>query len=242
MSSASRQSGSRSRGRTAGVRRTVVKSNYTRTNAAGSAKAFASANYMMFRPDYEGEIARLGHDGLKAHQAHEVHNWLGEQIKQHQYIYRMVLSPGKNFGEEATLHWANRTLREAGHDRYMLFVHAGQQGHTNNPHVHALVLTHTRLERHDFAALRQTGDEVADHVELAHRYVPHMSWEKYQQVQAARELEKVQVHGEAESGVGRTSKDGVKSKGQEEVGESGSGQAQPNERSARRQKDIELEL
>lgn len=161
----------------------VVKANYGRLRGGGVGRAFASANYMMFRPGEHGHDPRDGHDGLRHHSPREVHTWLGENAREHAFFYRMVLSPGRNLGEEATLHWANRLLREVGHDRYMIFVHAGEKGHTDNPHAHVLLLRNDRLTREDFASLRARGDGFAAVMEAAYAHHPHMSWDRWQQRQ-----------------------------------------------------------
>lgn len=238
-SAGTRRTSARSSGRRGGATRTVVKANYGRTRG-GAAKAFASANYMMFRPGHDGEVQRVGHDGVREYQPHEVHTWLGQEAKEHGFFYRVVLSPGNNFGEEAMMHWANRVMRESGHDHYMVFVHAGDKGHTERPHVHVLLMTNTRLEREDFRAMRQTGDQVAYEVEIAYRYVPHMSWERWQEIQAARQVERVQDQADARaSGAsGRTGKVGISSKGQDELGESGGRQEEAPQR--RQQMDFDL--
>lgn len=226
-------------GRQAGRTRTVVKGNYVRSGGRGTPKAFASANYMMFRPGEDG-AHRLGHDGTREYQPHEVHSWVGEQAREHKFIYRLVMSPGQNFGEEATLHWANRLLRESGQDNYMLFVHAGEKGHTGNPHAHVLLMVDARLDREDFASMRHLGDQLAYEVDIAYRFVPHMTWEKWQELQVARQAERVSDAAEGSEGSFRTGKSGVSSKGVEELGDGGS--TRTDERQGKRQQQTDFDV
>lgn len=205
----------RSAGRRAigGRTHSVMKANYGRLRGSGVGKAFASANYMMFRPGEYGHEPRDGHDGVRHHRPHEVHTWLGEHAKDHKFFYRMVMSPGRNLGEEATLHWANRLLREAGHDRYMVFVHAGEKGHTSNPHAHVILLTNDKLTREDFASLRSRGDEFSKVMDAVYFHNPHMSWDKWQQQKQ-------------EDDSGAPSVKGMSTKGALEVGEDGRGKSE----------------
>lgn len=234
LTAGTRRSQARTAGRQSRGTRTVAKGNYVRTNAKGMGKLFASANYMMFRPNEEGETHRQGHDGLRLHEPHEVHTWLAEQSKEHQYCYRLVLSPGRNLGKEATLHWANRTLREAGHDRYMVFVHAGEKGHTQQPHVHVLLMSDLRLDKQDFWIMRTAGDRLVAGIEAAYQHTPHLSWDKWQAMQAERVAKADTV--EDDSG-----KTGVKSKGQDEMGESGGSKAEEPQK-AERQRKLHMDM
>lgn len=155
--------------------RVVVKANFIRMgkSGAGRDKAFAAANYMLFRPSEDGE-ARKGFDGQKLLDPHEVHQRIGEQSKQHQYAYRMVMSPDRNFGEQSTREWAANTLKKAGYENFIVVSHAGEKGHTKHPHAHVMVFTDARLERTDFQRLRDYGDIQAKEIQMRLTHDKHM--------------------------------------------------------------------
>lgn len=157
--------------------RVVVKANFVRVGRrggeAGQGRVFASGNYMMFRPGMDGE-ARQGFDGVRMLEPHEVHQRLGEACQEHQFAYRMVMSPDHNFGATSTQEWAANTLRKAGFESFVVFSHAGEQGHTAHPHAHALVFTDQRLERSDFQRLREFGETQAKEIEMRLTHDRHM--------------------------------------------------------------------
>ena len=160
--------------------RVVVKANYIQVgkgNSGGRASAFASANYMMFRPSEDGEF-RKGFDGERHLEPHEVHQRVGEHSEAHKYAYRMVMSSDRNFGEKTTEEWASNTLKKLGYDTYIVISHAGDKGHTQHPHAHVLVFTDARLGRPDFQTLRDFGDVQAKEIEMRLRFDRHM--EQYQ--------------------------------------------------------------
>ncbi len=182
--------------------RVVIKANFVRTrgsggpNAGGVARAFASANYMMFRPGEDGEH-RQAFDGQQVMNPHEAHLFVGESCKHFPYAYRVVMSPDRNFGTETTQDWAARTLVTAGYTRFMVVSHAGDKGHTEHPHAHALVFTERRLTRNDFRDLRECGDVQAKVMELRlghDRHIKEELWKAQRQeafaqwVEARREV------------------------------------------------------
>lgn len=174
----------------------VVKANFVRLsgprgmNATGVAKAFASANYMMFRPGEDGGH-RQAYDGQQLLNPSDVHTVLGKGCKEFSYAYRMVLSPERNFGAETTQEWAARTLAAAGYERFLVVSHAGEKGHTAHPHAHALVFTSEKMTRDDFRHLRVCGDVQAKVLEMRLGHDRHMKealW-RMQQEQSARAVE-----------------------------------------------------
>lgn len=148
--------------------RTIAKANYIPLRG-GDGRAFvnnrgrvvAAVQYQMMRPCGDGSTVRQGFDGQRLMNTTEVMRDLGPLMQQHKYAYRMVLSPDQNYGEAASRAWASAVLRECGYDRYLLFAHAGQKGHTSHPHVHAVIFTNAKLDVYDFRALRAKGDELA---------------------------------------------------------------------------------
>lgn len=177
--------------------RVVVKANYVRVggprgpSAAGAGKAFASANYMMFRPGQDGEH-RQAFNGERVMDPHEVHQFVGESCKHFPYAYRVVMSPDRNFGHETTQEWAARTLMAAGHTQFFVVAHAGEKGHTGHPHAHAMVFTDRKLTRDDFKDLREYGDVQAKVMELKFGHDRHMKeelWKVQRQEAFTRWLE-----------------------------------------------------
>lgn len=162
--------------------RVVVKANYVQTggargpSSAGAGQAFASANYMMFRPGEDGEH-RQAFNGQQVLNPDEVHQFVGESCKRFSYAYRVVMSPDRNFGSETTQEWAARTLKAAGHTQFFVVAHAGEKGHTEHPHAHAMVFTDRKLTRDDFKDLREYGDVQAKVMELKFGHDRHMKEE-----------------------------------------------------------------
>lgn len=213
--------------RNAGPRsRVVVKANYMRVgkgNSAGRAAAFASVNYMMFRPGEDGEV-RKGFDGERHLEPHEVHGRIGEQSEAHKYAYRMVMSPDRNFGQNSTEEWAANTLKKLGYENFVVVPHAGEKGHTQHPHAHALVFTDARLERADFQRLRDFGEVQAKEIEMRLRYDRHMDQQEWK---AQKEDEFRQWK------VGRDLKAQIKSEGVDDLS-----QKERRERQAKQEKQV----
>ncbi|GHF60794.1 hypothetical protein HNQ07_004285 [Deinococcus metalli] len=162
--------------------RVVIKANYVRVggprgpSAAGTGKAFASANYMMFRPGEDG-AHRQAFNGKEVMDPDDVHKFVGESCKHFPYAYRVVMSPDHNFGNETTQEWAARTLTAAGYTHFFVVAHAGEKGHTEHPHAHAMVFTDGKLTRDDFKDLREFGDVQAKVMEMRFDHDRHMKEE-----------------------------------------------------------------
>lgn len=164
--------------------RAVVKANYIRVGKAGGSAgrgaAFAAANYMMFRPGEDGEVRR-GFDGERHLEPHEVHQRVGEKSDEHKYVYRMVMSPDRNFGERSTEEWAAATLKKLGYQNFVVVSHAGEKGHTGHPHAHVLLFTDARLERSDFQRLREYGDTKAKEIGMRLNHDRHMGQQEWKE-------------------------------------------------------------
>ena len=148
---------------------TVVKMNYT-SPGQGVAKAkagSASLKYFTQRPDWEGKnpdrevITREGR--FKLQQDGE---WARREIEYHldqsrgEHLYRLVMSSGdQQLSARETEQWARDVLERNGHHNYLMVVHAGDQRHTNHPHVHVLVSTAVKFDAEQITELRRTGDE-----------------------------------------------------------------------------------
>jgi hypothetical protein len=137
----------------------VVKANFKRT-AVSSARTRLkkSADYYAHRPDADGQRAmRLAfgaeHDELGREEVHAL-----IEDAEAQYGYRMVLSPGQDLDETELIDWTRGVMRELERDQdadWIGYAHASQ---TEHPHVHVIAFLEERLDREDFAHLREHGD------------------------------------------------------------------------------------
>ncbi|NJK45354.1 MAG: hypothetical protein HC933_14765 [Pleurocapsa sp. SU_196_0] len=145
--------------------RTVVKANFKRTRRiTARASLKKSADYYAHRPDADGEkVKRLAFDVDHDELGREaVHAFVEEA--EGEYAYRLVLSPGRDFSEEELIDWTRGVMRELEKDHdadWIGYVHASQ---TEHPHVHVIAFLDERLDREDFAHLRQQGDWEASYV------------------------------------------------------------------------------
>jgi len=147
---------------------TVVKARYrSASSASGKAAAgMSSLDYFAHRPDrdmqpMDREILtaegryRLERDGEQARQQ------LSKELEasKGQYLHTLVLSSGnQNMTRLETERWARNVLEQSKIDSYMLVVHAGKEGHTQNPHAHVLVPTHRPLTVPQLEEMRRVGD------------------------------------------------------------------------------------
>ena len=153
--------------------KTVVKGRY-RTLAKGGtnpARGRASGvmrnlDYMTTRPDHEHQhrisrdiITPEGRINVQEHP--ELRRTLEEELTQakEKYIYHLVLSSGdQTMSPKDVELWSKAVLQGQGIDKYYLVVHAGDQGHTKNPHAHVIVRSDVRFGREDFFNMRKSGD------------------------------------------------------------------------------------
>jgi hypothetical protein len=150
--------------------RTVVKANFVRASAHGQPAmrqaATSSARYYSERNDRDGERQeRLAftsdRDGLSLAEVRESIAARDETL-----AYRMVLSPGVAMGDDDLRDWSRSVMLEVDEtlDRdtgYVAYIHSDQ---TEHPHVHAIAFTNDRLDREDFAALREVGDQSLERI------------------------------------------------------------------------------
>lgn len=161
---------------------TVVKANFKSTGQ-GAAKAKAgmkSLRYFSQRPNWETEQAdreivtregrfRLDADGESARL--ELQRQLEQSHGEH--LYRVVLSSGdKQMTAYETERWARNVLEKNQIHNYMLVVHAGEQGHTQNPHAHVLIPTSEKFNVEQLQQMRQVGDEEQKQISPSLKAVP----------------------------------------------------------------------
>jgi len=123
-------------------------------------------DYMTTRPGHEHEhrisrdmITSEGRINLQAHP--EAREKLEKDLTEakEKYIYHLVLSSGDAaMSPKQTELWAKAILQSQGFDKYYMVIHAGEQGHTKNPHAHVIVRTDARLGKEEFFDMRKTGD------------------------------------------------------------------------------------
>jgi hypothetical protein len=139
----------------------VVKANYVRSGSEMGATMRASAQYYGHRPDAEGvRRYRMGFDGERDEIGKDEAYRHAEQ-GEGDYAYRMVLSPGEDLSGEELKDWTRDVMQgveEAG-GSWIGFVH---DDHTDNAHAHVIAFTRERLERDDFAEMREEGDRSAE--------------------------------------------------------------------------------
>lgn len=158
-------------GRRAGA---VVKANYTKAGSNASVKA--SARYYASRENERGEREEretfskqrdnLGRVEVDAH--------LDRADKEHEYHYRVTVSPGTDREAEGVdlKDYTREVMREVerqqrGRASYIAVEHAREGAHTSHGHVHAVVSTDSKLTREDLEKLRdhasRTWDEMREH-------------------------------------------------------------------------------
>jgi hypothetical protein len=137
--------------------RTVIKANYVPAGGGMGATLRASAQYYGHRPDAEGSRRyRTGFDGQRDEIGKDEayrHAERGEG----DYAYRIVLSPGEELSGEELKDWTRDVMQgvEEEGGSWLGFVH---DDHTVNPHAHVIAFTRERLDRDDFAEMREEGD------------------------------------------------------------------------------------
>ncbi|PNY79207.1 hypothetical protein CVO96_20030 [Deinococcus koreensis] len=68
-------------------------------------------------------------------------------------------------------------MTAAGHSHFFVVAHAGEKGHTEHPHAHAMVFTDRKLIREDLGDLREVGDIQAKVMELKFGHDRHLKEE-----------------------------------------------------------------
>jgi hypothetical protein len=150
--------------------RTVIKANFVRASVNGQPgmrqAVTASARYYSVRNDRDGERQERqaftsDRDGLSLAEVRESIASRDEML-----AYRMVLSPGVQMGAEELRDWARTVMLEVSETldrdtRYVAYIHSDQ---TEHPHVHAIAFCNDRLDRSDFAALREVGDQALERI------------------------------------------------------------------------------
>jgi hypothetical protein len=136
----------------------VVKANYVRAGGGGASAAMrASAQYYGHRPDSDGvRQYRSGFDSERDEIGKDEAYRHAEQ-GEGDYAYRIVLSPGEELSREELRDWSRDVMQgieEAG-GSWIGFVH---DDHTENAHAHVIAFARERLEREDFAEMREEGD------------------------------------------------------------------------------------
>ncbi|GEM49914.1 hypothetical protein DC3_55490 [Deinococcus cellulosilyticus NBRC 106333 = KACC 11606] len=201
--------------------------------SGGVKRTFAAANYMMFRP-MEGESEekfRTAFNGAHSEMVpQDVHNYLGKGMNEQQFAYRVILSPGANMGEETIKDWAKKVMAEAGYDRYVAVAHAGEKGHTSNPHVHVIILTNNKLEREDFYKLRMIGDRFTESAMLQKDRDLHMAPRRWLEEQMKAQLKSQEDAVRGSMSQNRELKKGVGSTGQEDQDEKARREEEQNKR------------
>ena len=140
--------------------RTVVKANYVPLGGGRSAVR-ASAGYYGHRPDGDGRRGwRPGFDAEREGLGKEEVYGLVREAKG-EYAYRIVLSPGREMEADEVKRWTREVMEtvESGGGEWVGFVH---DDHTAHPHAHVIAFTGSKLEREDFAEMREEGDRSAE--------------------------------------------------------------------------------
>lgn len=158
----------------------VVKANYTK--AGNNASVKASAHYYASRENERGEREEretfskerddLGRDEVDSH--------LDRADKEHEYHYRVTVSPGTDREAEGVdlKDYTREVMREVerqqrGHVSYIAVEHARDSAHTSHGHVHTVVSTDSKLTREDLEKLREhasrTWEEMREHARTLSR-------------------------------------------------------------------------
>ena len=159
-------------GRSRSPLRTVVKGRYRTLNSRGPnpARGRASAvmrnlDYMTTRPDFSHQrISReviLPGRTINVQESPIDRKVIEDELTaaKEKYIYHLVLSSGdQSMSHKDVELWSKAVLQAQGIDKYYLVVHAGDQGHTKNPHAHVIVRSDVRFGREEFFNMRRSGD------------------------------------------------------------------------------------
>ena len=144
-----------------GRARAVVKGNFTRAGNARSIKA--SGRYYTTRKNEHGE--RMEREAFSANRDNLARAELNERIDQadrdHEYHYRMVVSPGTDRQAEGVdlREYAREVMRELerqtrGEVSWVAVEHGGNTAHTARAHLHVIASTDEVLGKETFARLR----------------------------------------------------------------------------------------
>ena len=121
----------------------------------------ASAQYYGHRPDSDGvRQYRSGFDSDRDEIGKDEAYRHAEQ-GEGDYAYRIILSPGEDLDGEELKDWTRDVMQgveEAG-GSWVGFVH---DDHTDNAHAHVIAFAREKLEREDFAEMREEGDRSAE--------------------------------------------------------------------------------
>lgn len=159
-------------GRSRSPLKTVVKGRYRTlaTKGPNPARGRASAvmrnlDYMTTRPDFSHQrISReviLPDRIINVQDSPAERKFIEDELTraQEKYIYHLILSSGdKTMSPKDVELWAKTILKAQEIDKYYMVVHAGDQGHTKNPHAHVIVRSDVRLGREEFFNMRRSGD------------------------------------------------------------------------------------
>lgn len=159
-------------GRSRSPIKTVVKGRYRTLSTKGPNPARGRASgvmrnldYMTTRPDFSHE--RISRDVILPDRTMNVQDnpidrkFIEDELTnaKEKYIYHLILSSGdKSMSPKDVELWAKAVLQGQGIDKYYIVVHAGDQGHTKNPHAHVIVRSDVRLGREEFFDMRKSGD------------------------------------------------------------------------------------
>ena len=152
--------------------RTIVKGRYRTLGAKGPnpARGRASAvmrnmDYAATRPDFSHQ--RVSRDVITPERVINIQDspadrrLLEDELTgaKEKYIYHLVLSSGdRSMSPKDVELWAKAVLQSREIGKYHMVIHAGEQGHTKNPHVHVIVRSDVRFGRDEFFNMRRSGD------------------------------------------------------------------------------------
>jgi hypothetical protein len=161
-----------SEGRSRSSLKTVVKGRYRTLSMRGPnpARGRASAvmrnlDYMTTRPDFSHQ--RISREVILVDRTINVQDspadrkLIEDELTRaaEKYIYHLVLSSGdRTMSPKDVELWAKTVLQAQGIEKYYMVVHAGDQGHTKNPHAHVIVRSDVRFGREEFFNMRRSGD------------------------------------------------------------------------------------
>jgi hypothetical protein len=150
--------------------RTVIKTNFVRASAKGQKAMLrsvgTSAQYYSVRADRDGERQERLAFTSESDALSRVEVAAVIALREESLAYRCVLSPGMQMDDDDLRSWARAVMLEVSetldHDTgYVAYLHSDQSEH---PHVHVIAFANDRLDRADFAALREVGDQVLESI------------------------------------------------------------------------------